>query len=331
MDIAGFRKYCIDRKFDKQVIETSIQSIQNFNTFLQKSKKGIDSASYEDFYDYSTHLISTRTNTPDNYLGILRYGYYKKKNALIIAAMEVLDGSEVIENFSQRLTDEFNTDVRNRIFEGTGIPPLGLHPSKKPKYMKEIVQRLINEIGTAVCAQFLNKGLRDKYEEWRQPDREKYLKSEDIDAFLEDRRERFIGELEKHCQEHTLFFTQEITEDVLEYIKNDPHIETGVRQGNMIIITKIPHMAKEYLHEIEEPKKRYFYCHCPWVKEAFKESNKPISHVFCNCSAGYYKAYWEIVLDQPVEVEVLESLLTGAQCCRFAVRLPEDVVPAKGD
>lgn len=326
MDTDGFIKFAEEQKFEKSVIDASIRNIQDFNHFLQKSKKDIDSASYDDFYEYSTHLISTRTNTPDNYLGILRYGYFKKKNDLIIAAMEVLDGSEVIENFSQRLINEFGEDLRDKIFKGIDLPPLGLHPKKKPAYMKKVVQKFEEKVGTAQCAQFLNKGLRDRYEEWRRPDREKYLKSKNIDAFLEDKRRGFIGELKKHYKEKALFFTQEITREVLEYVKNDPHIETGVREGDIIIIKKIPHMAKEYLQETDEQKKRYFYCHCPWVKEAFRESIKPISHVFCNCSAGYYKAYWEIVLGQPVEVEVLESLLTGAPSCRFAVQLPKDIV-----
>ena len=326
MDIKGFRNFAEEKEFERNVIDASIKNIQDFNHFLQKSKKDIDSASYDDFYEYSAHLISTRTNTPDNYLGILRYGYFRKKNDLIIAAMEVLDGSEVFANLSQRLIDEFGEDMRDTIFKGIDLPPLGLQPMKKPAYMKKVLQRLEEKVGTAQCAQFLNKGLRDKYEEWRRPDREKYLRSKNIDAFLEDKRRNFITELEKHCKEKTLFFTQEITKEVLEYVRKDSHIATGVRDGNTIIITKIPHMAKEYLQETDEQKKRYFYCHCPWVKEAFRESTKPLSHVFCNCSAGYFKAYWEIVLGQPVEVEVLESLLTGASRCQFAVHLPEDVV-----
>ena len=92
-----------------------------------------------------------------------------------------------------------------------------------------------------------------------------------------------------------------------------------------IIIKKIPHMAKEYLAEKDERKRQYYYCHCPWVKEAFKESDRPISPVFCNCSAGFYRAYWEIVSGQPVRVDVLESLLKGDSICKFAVHIPETV------
>ena len=156
--------------------------------------------------------------------------------------------------------------------------------------------------------------------------RQKFLQLKNIDAFLFAKRKEFIKQLEHHHKNGTLFFTQEITQEVLEHVTNDPYIETGVREEDKIIIHKIPHMAKEYLAETDDQKKRYFYCHCPWVKEALLADSKPIAPVFCNCSAGFYRAYWEIILAQPVEVEVLSSLLRGDQICSFAVTIPENLL-----
>jgi len=240
--------------------------------------------------------------------------------------MEVLDGSEVLENLSKRLVEEFGEDFKNEIFEEENLPPLGLHPNKKPEYTRKFIPKLEKALGVNRCARFLNQGLRDRYEEWRKPDREKFLQSKNIDEFLKNKRLTYIEELEKHFEEGSLYFTQEITGEVLEFVKNDPCIEVGVRAGDRIIVRKIPHMAKEYLREPDEKKKHYYFCHCPWVKEALWESEQPIPSVFCNCSAGYYKAYWEIVLDQPVEVDVLKSILNGDSLCEFAVHLPRDVV-----
>jgi hypothetical protein len=239
--------------------------------------------------------------------------------------MEVLDGSEVIENLSNRLVSEFNQELRDYIFEDTEIPALGISPEEKPKYTRKLIARLEDKIGTDECVKFLNRGLRDRYEESRKPDREKFMKSKNIDDFLKQKHKDFVAKLEAHLRNNTLFFTQEITKDVLEHVKGDPYIESGVREGSRIIIKKIPHMAKEYLAEKDERKRQYYYCHCPWVKEAFKESDRPISPVFCNCSAGFYRAYWEIVFDQSVRVDVLESLLRGDSICKFAVYIPKDV------
>jgi hypothetical protein len=326
MDEEGFRRYLEKNKIEKHTLEASISSVREFDDFLKKKGNIIDTASKEDFYEYSDHLISQEQNTFEPYVSILRYASFINNNDLYVGAMEVLDGREVMENLSNRLREEFGEDFRNKIFENISLPPLGLHPKKKPEYTKKLIPRLQETLGDKRCAEFLNQGLRDRYEQSRKPDREKFLKSKDIDEFLRNRRHEYIKELEEHHKKESLYFTQEITREVLEFIKNDSLIGVGLREGDRIIVKKIPHMAKEYLAEPDEQKKKYFYCHCPWVKEALLESEQPIPPVFCNCSAGYYKAYWEIVLDQPIEVDVVESILDGGDVCTFAVHLPKDIV-----
>ena len=322
MDIDGFRKFLSSRKAEQRVIKNSIKTLRDFELYLEERNKEMETATKQDFYDYSAHMIRSGVNTVDNYISILRYGYFKKLNEMIVAGMEVLDGREVIKNMSNRLSSEFSKELRDFIFRDTEIPPLGIRPEEKPRYMQTLVTNLEQKIGTDGCSEFLNRGLRDRYEEWRKPDREKFLASKNIDDFLGQKHIDFIAELEDHLKNKTLFFTQEITGEVVDHVKNDPHIESGVRRGKKIIIKKIPHMAKEYLGERDEQKRRYYYCHCPWVKEAFRQSIKPLSPVFCNCSAGFYRAYWEIVFDHPVRVDVLESLLKGDSVCKFAVHIP---------
>ena len=326
VDIEGFERFLESRKLDREVIESALAVLQQVEAFLEGKGKEISIAVQHDFYDYSAHLIEAGQNTADSYISILRYAYFKGLKELIIASMQVLDGREVIDNLSRRLTSEFGKDLRDYVFSGIDIPPLGVSPKEKPEYTKKLIARLEEKAGTEECAKFLNRGLRDRYEESRKPDREKFLKSQNIDQFLEQKRRDFVMELETHLKSNTLFFTQEINKEVLEYVKANPHIESGVREGDKIIVEKIPHMAKEFLAEKDEQKRRYYYCHCPWVKEAFRESNQPISPVFCNCSAGFYRAYWEIVFDEPVQVDVLQSLLRGDPVCRFAVRVPGRVM-----
>lgn len=325
LDIESFRNFLAARKLSPDAIDASVAILLDFERHLKRKGKEITSAVRQDSYDYSAYLIKTGRNTVDNYVSILRYAYLKKLNELIIAGMEVLDGSEVIHNLSKRLASEFNQVLRDYVFEGIEIPPLGISPKEKPQYTRKLVARLEKKIGTEKCVKFLNRGLRDRYEESRKPDREKFLKSKNINNFLEQKHKDFIAELETHLKNGTLFFTQEITKEVLEYVKADPYIESGVREGAKIIVKKIPHMAKEYLAGEDAQQKRYYYCHCPWVKEALRGSDKPVSPVFCNCSAGFYRAYWEIVFDQPVRVDVLESLLKGDPICKFAVHIPETV------
>ena len=322
MDLEGFKAYLVEKKLDETISE-AVSIIEEFSKFISRS---IDEATYDDFQDFSAYLIKNNKNYWDNYIHILRYGYYKDNKLLIVAAMEVIDGREVMTNFSQRLTDEFGTEIHDAIFEDIKVP-LGVHPKKKPKITKEVLNRFLETIDRRKCTEFLANGLRDKYTDSYKSAREKYLEAKDIDEFLEIKRQDFLNTLQKHHDTRTLFFTQEIDATVLEYVKNQEGLtEAGIRDGNKVIITKIPYMTKQYLNETDEQKRRYYYCHCPWVREGFLVEDSPVDPIFCNCSGGYYKNFWEAVLDQPVKVELLESVLKGDSVCKFALHLPQEVI-----
>ena len=44
--------------------------------------------------------------------------------------------------------------------------------------------------------------------------------------------------------------------------------------------------------------------------------------IYCYCGAGFYTGIWEEILQKPVKVEVLESVLKGDDVCTFAIYLP---------
>ncbi len=92
-------------------------------------------------------------------------------------------------------------------------------------------------------------------------------------------------------------------------MKNNAQIEGGTRKGNILYAEKIPYMTKKFLNETDENMKKHFYCHCVWVREALKTGEVNVPSKFCKCSAGYYKNQWDVILDQTVEVEVLETIL----------------------
>ena len=97
----------------------------------------------------------------------------------------------------------------------------------------------------------------------------------------------------------------------------------GVRRGSTIIATKIPRSGNllEYIMETDLVRKRALYCHCPRIRGALL-SSVAISATYCYCGAGFYKGIWEEILQQPVEVELLETVLQGDEVCKFAVYLP---------
>jgi len=50
--------------------------------------------------------------------------------------------------------------------------------------------------------------------------------------------------------------------------------------------------------------------------------DEDVSLTWCHCSRGFVMKLWEAYLGQPAEVEVVESCISGAKRCKFAIRLP---------
>jgi hypothetical protein len=97
----------------------------------------------------------------------------------------------------------------------------------------------------------------------------------------------------------------------------------GTLEGNTILATKIPKSGylAEYLEETDPEKRRQYYCHCPRVRDTLK-TGQSLPVTYCYCGAGFYKGIWEEILQAPVQVEVLRSVLAGDEVCTIAVYLP---------
>ncbi|UCD63860.1 MAG: hypothetical protein JSW34_00080 [Candidatus Zixiibacteriota bacterium] len=90
-----------------------------------------------------------------------------------------------------------------------------------------------------------------------------------------------------------------------------------VREGNVIYVTKAPRFPEKHARASAPQLKRYYYCHCDYARA----TKGDISRTYCLCGAGWCKRIWEQVLERPVRVELLKSVLQGDEICRFAVYL----------
>ncbi|MHA2033048.1 MAG: hypothetical protein ACW99A_03305 [Candidatus Kariarchaeaceae archaeon] len=329
MKLTEFKAHLREINFDKDRMEIAIEIIKEFGDFLSISDKNPDNCGYEDLYAFSEKMIENKTNEYDNYIHILRYAKFINNKDLIIATMEIVDGAEMMENFSERLEKRYGKLIRDTVFWDIGVPPVGIHPIKRPKITMTLVERLIENIGEKQAMKFLNEGLRDQYTDWYKMARDTYLEAGNIDKFLEIKRQDFEHTLKKHLEEKSLFFTQEIDEEVLKYVTDRPTIESGVREGNTISVSKIPYMTKQFLEakrSNDATKMKYYFCHNPWFREGILSENTEINPICCQISCGYYKDYWEGVLQTPVEVELSGSILQGDDSCKFNIQLPDDIV-----
>jgi hypothetical protein len=89
----------------------------------------------------------------------------------------------------------------------------------------------------------------------------------------------------------------------------------------LLMIRRRPARMEAYEKATDPVEKRYQACFCPLVREAIRDQ-KPVSRTFCHCSGGWYVQEWEIVFGRKPEVELVETMLEGADACVFAVKIP---------
>jgi hypothetical protein len=320
MDRDGFRDLLKTRKLSDEKIDASIAIAERFEEYLTSLNITTDA---DTVWQFSKILIQEGQNTYDNLLALARYGRFTKNNVIYVAVLELLDGAEAQPNLYKKVGEIFGEDIRNEAFAGVGVSALGVPPPDKPFDMFPVIDRLIGMVGYEATEQLLSACLRDLPDEYFLDEREKYSKSPDIDDYLLKKHRAFVRLLQKSQRDGKLFFSQEITNEVVNFVRDNPEIECGVRDGNIVYISKIPYNAKQYLVETDPTLKRYYTCHCPWAREAIKRGNIHLNAVFCNCSGGFSKKPWEIIFGQTLQVDVLESALKGDFRCRFAVHLPE--------
>jgi hypothetical protein len=197
-----------------------------------------------------------------------------------------------------------------------------------PRTTKSFMDRLESNLDRNTCRKILLTGVHAGPPEYYLEERKMLRESKSVDEYLRKRRQVLVKQLSEHMKNDTLFFTQRIDKKALDFVRRNPEVAGGVRKGDRIFQTKIPYMMIEYLAEKDDTMKRYYYCHCPLARESIL-SGLEISHDFCYCSAGYEKKPYDVAFGEPVEAEVLQSVLWGDPVCRFAMRIPKKYLAVK--
>jgi hypothetical protein len=321
-----FRDYLSSRNLDQLEIDQQVETLLTLDALLKHKTpplnlEDLNTALVQSFVN---ELIDLGQNTLENFLVMLRYAKATGNQDLFKALFEMLDGCEAMENFSIKLGEYVGEELRDIIFEGLALPPLGLSRREKARYTYRVMRRMEEIFEEGVCREVLGECLRDLPDSLYAQEKADFFNScdGDVDRFLESRHEKFIERLRHHQESGELFFGQEITDEVVEFVKRNPEIGGGIRKGDVIYETRIPFNTKAYLEETDPESKRYHYCHCPWVRESLRSPALSISATFCQCSAGFHKRTYEEIYGQKLQAEVLQSILMGDLKCRFAIHLP---------
>jgi len=205
------------------------------------------------------------------------------------------------ERFARSIADLAGEAVKKDIMEGNKRLGSRPTPSQRAKWIKGAMERLDALVDEETRKQIMINTCPHTYPRVR----------------IEKLRKQYkqLGSLDK----------------LLEIMYNDKsyggtsYYDCPQRKGTTVYITKVPCNPKSHREAKTALERKLAYCHCPWIRAAIK-MQEPVSPIFCYCSVSWDKQLWEGILETPVNVEILKSLLKGDDHCVHAFHLPPDVL-----
>jgi hypothetical protein len=317
-----YTEFLRDRDLSDEAIEAATGYVKEFEGYLAETGVGLESFTVADLKNYISGLIEAKKNSTERLIALARYAYMAGLNEVFIYFTSIVGGREVLPSIAERVASLAGREVRDRVFEDIEAPPLGSPPEEFPPVTVRLVERLL-ELGPETCRAALaynHHGVPpshfDKHREW-------FKEAGDLGSFLKRVHREAVAELERYMSEGKVWYEQEITPEVVELVRENQEILSAVRDGGYLYITKIPYAPKDWIAERDPLMRRYYACHCPLARAAILEGKPSIPLDWCYCSGGFEKLMFDVVFEEPTEVEVLESVLAGDQRCRFRVRIPQ--------
>ena len=318
-----FRKHLEGRKISEESIDFAVNTVKEFEKYLENRNLSFESAGLEALTDYVSLLTEEGKNSWERLVAVARYCNLTKKNDYYVYFASILGARNVLPDIGERLATIAGEEIRRKIFQGFTLPPLGSPQEDYPRLTQTVMDRMEAELPSETCKKILTWNYHKVPAETFKERKERFEKATSIDEYLKDEHERFIEELERFMKDGQIWYEQEITPEILEFVRNNQEICTGVRYGDHIYVTKIPYAPKQYLTEKNPTLKRYYACHCPLARSAIRDGKPKISPMFCYCSGGFEKMHFDVIFDEPIEVALIESVLKGDTRCRFANKIPK--------
>ena len=230
-----------------------------------------------------------------------------------------------INTFKREICTALGEGFWNELVEGIELPEIENECKCQCKNMQVFMKRLEERADSDIIKNILYKvrhGLHPSQSAWA---RDKFLAVGDLDKFLQTCHDNEMSHFIELNREKKDFYGDEITDKVLEFIKNNPSLLAPVREGNKLYCMAFPANMQKYLDAPDDKMKRYHACHCPFAKESIL-SEVPVSSTLCNCSLGHVMNFTEAFLGRELEGNVVHSVLGGDLTCEYEITLPDDIM-----
>ena len=312
------------RGISNQETAKAIEAVLALESMLNLRGMSLEDAPLETIKVYVEELAEKGESEAAGMLALSRYFYLANRQQIYLYLASVVGGIGVIDSIRERMAEKAGKQKANEVFGGLSEPPLGTPGNKRPEYIRALMRRAEKSFCENSIAKIFAGNNHGIPESSMEGERAAYKSAVSLDEYLEQRHARKVAELQEFCDTGKVWFEQIITQDVVDYVASNQEILSAVREGSTLYVTKIPYDIVNFLKEKEAVMKRYYACHCPFVRESILSDGDKVSRNWCYCSGGFAKFPFEQVLERELEVKLLKSAIDGDDICRFAIDIGDD-------
>lgn len=267
------------------------------------------------------YLVFTNQNTIPSFVALMRYYKAIGHHDLFIHLTKYTGALGVVESILKKLERVVGKERSDALIERVDIPVLGTDLHDITVFTKDFIELLEQNLSESEMRRVLADNHHQIPKEAFMQEKIYYEAAPTLEAYLKDLHDRKVKELTKFMEEKRVWFEQEITQDVVDYVQSNQEVMSAVLKENALYITKIPYDTKKFLESDNEDDQAYYLCHCPFAREALKHKEFKISANWCYCSGGFTKFPFDVIFEQDLKIEMLESALRKDGSCRFKIDL----------
>ena len=318
-------EYLRGRKIAEDAISSAVGYVKEYERRLKARGGSLDSVTVDDVKSYVSELMARGENTVERLVALQRYMNIIDRREEANYLYFVLSARLIYGSISEKLAKLTDGETRDRVFCRVQVPPVGAPVESFPQVTRQLMDSLADELSPEVYRRVLAGNHHRVPVEGFSRHREWLREAGSIDGFLVKVHDEAVAELTRYMEEGRIWYEQEITPEVVEFVRGNQEVLSAVRDGEWLYETKIPFAPKDWLVEKDPLMKRFFACHCPLARSAIISGEDDVPLDWCYCSGGFEKLMFDVVFGVDTEVEVLESAVAGSPRCRFRVRIPEGV------
>ena len=213
-----------------------------------------------------------------------------------------------IDRLSKSIEETLGTKSMKAIMSGSESLTSSASPRKKAEWIAKAMQRISESCNLETGKHIMSK-CSCPYPKKKLHTLKSIYEKDGIQAFVrniqEDRKKRI--------------WALGYDKNLLQKAEDEPwYLSPTLEKDNTIVITTIPYHIRAYMMAKTKKEKQLHYCHCGWVNASLE----PISPPFCYCGAGYHQQLLEGIFDRPVNVKIIQTVMYGADFCRFSYKIP---------